>query len=86
MEINKIEEICKNSNIKPKVSIRINTLKTTKEKLKNNLLEKQINVQDGILKDFLILDKVKNIEMMLVVVQEEKPHILHKLWIMMLKL
>lgn len=64
MEINKIEEICKNSNIKPKVSIRINTLKTTKEKLKNNLLEKQINVQDGILKDFLILDKVKNIENM----------------------
>lgn len=64
MEINKIEEICKNSNIKPKVSIRINTLKTTKEKLKNNLLEKQINVEDGILEDFLILDKAKNIENM----------------------
>ena len=64
MEINKIEEICKNSNIRPKVSIRVNTLKTTKEKLKNRLLEKQINVEDGILKDFLILDKVKNIENM----------------------
>ena len=62
MEINKIEEICKNSNIRPKVSIRVNTLKTTKEKLKKFLLEKQINVEDGILEDFLILDKVKNIE------------------------
>lgn len=64
MEINKIEEICKNSNIRPKVSIRVNTLKTTKEKLKNRLLEKQINVEDGILEDFLILDKAKNIENM----------------------
>lgn len=62
MEINKIEEICKNSNIRPKVSVRVNTLKTTKEKLKKALQEKQINVQDGILEDFLILDKVKNIE------------------------
>ena len=62
MEINKIEEICKNSNIRPKVSIRVNTLKITKEKLKKALQEKQINVQDGILEDFLILDKVKNIE------------------------
>ena len=64
MEINKIEDICKNSNIRPKVSIRVNTLKTTKEKLKNRLLEKQINVEDGILEDFLILDKAKNIENM----------------------
>lgn len=62
MEINKIEEICKNSNIRPKVSIRVNTLKITKEKLKKALQEKQINVQDGILEDFLILDRVKNIE------------------------
>ena len=62
MEINKIEDICKNSNIRPKVSIRVNTLKTTKEELKMTLLEKQINVEDGILEDFLILDKVKNIE------------------------
>ena len=59
MEINKIEEICKNSNIRPKVAIRVNTLKTTKEKLKESLLGKQVNVEDGILKDFLILDKVK---------------------------
>lgn len=64
MEINKIEDICKNSNLRPKISIRINTLKTTKEELKKSLLEKQINVEDGILEDFLILDKVKDIENM----------------------
>lgn len=62
LEINNIEDICKYSNIRPKVSIRVNTLKTTKEELKDSLLEKQINVEDGILEDFLILDKVKNIE------------------------
>lgn len=42
MEINKIEDICRKSNLRPKVSIRVNTLKTTKEKLKKALLEKQI--------------------------------------------
>ena len=62
MDLYKIEEICKKSNLRPKVSIRVNTLKTTKQKLKKSLLEKQINVEDGILEDFLILDKVRNIE------------------------
>ena len=64
MEINRIEDVCKNSNLRPKVSIRVNTLKTTKEELKKSLLEKQINVENGILEDFLILDKAKNIENM----------------------
>ena len=64
MEINKIEDICRNSNLRPKVSIRVNTLKTTKEELKKALIEKNINVEDGILEDFLILDKVRNIENM----------------------
>lgn len=62
MKINKIEEICKNSNIRPKVSIRVNTLKTKKTEIKKYLLEKQIIVKDGILQDFLILEKVKNLE------------------------
>ena len=34
LELEKIEEICISSNIRPKVSIRINTLKTNKEELK----------------------------------------------------
>lgn len=62
MKMNKIEEICKNSNIRPKVSIRVNTLKTKKTEIKKYLLEKQIIVKDGILQDFLILEKVKNLE------------------------
>ena len=62
MEFNKIEQICKNSNFRPKVSIRVNTLKITKEDLKKSLMEKGIKVEDGILEDFLILDKAKGLE------------------------
>ena len=62
------EEICNNIleglSKKRVVSMRVNTLKTTKEELKKALIEKNINVEDGILEDFLILDKVRNIENM----------------------
>lgn len=62
LENKTVEEICKNSNKKPKLSIRANTLKTNVEELKNNLQERNIDVKDGLLKDFLIIDKIKNIE------------------------
>ena len=62
LENRTVEEICKNSNKKPKLSIRANTLKTNVEELKNNLQERNIDVKDGLLKDFLIIDKIKNIE------------------------
>ena len=55
-------EICKCSNVKPKVCIRINKLKTSKEELKKKLTKENIKFEDGIIEDFLILDKVKNIE------------------------
>lgn len=57
-----IEEICKNSNIRPKITIRVNTLKTNIKELKERLVSKGIEVEEGILKDFLILNKVGNIE------------------------
>ena len=65
--IKDVEQICKNSNIKPKTTIRVNRLKTTKEEL-INMLEKEeieysnVNKEDNLAEDFLILNKVKNIE------------------------
>lgn len=60
--IKKVEEICKNLNMKPKLTIRINTLKINKENMKNELEERNIEYEDGILENFLTLNKVKNIE------------------------
>lgn len=57
----KVNEICKNSNLKPKITIRVNNLKTTKNELKKSLKSKEIEVEDGILEDFLYLKNVKNI-------------------------
>lgn len=62
LEIEKVEQICKNSNLKPKLSIRTNTLKISKEELEEKLSSKGIEVQQSVLKDFLILDKAKSIE------------------------
>ena len=61
-DIQFVEEICKNSNIKPKVTIRINTLKTNKEEMEKLLKERNIEFEEGKLENFLILDKVKHIE------------------------
>lgn len=62
LSLNQIYEICKCSNIRPKLSIRINKMKTSKKELKERLEEKVIEVEEGILDDFLFLNKVKNIE------------------------
>ena len=61
-DIEKVEEICKASNLKPKVEIRINQLKTNKQQLENLLKERDITFQEGKFEDFLILEKTKNIE------------------------
>ncbi len=61
-DIQFVEEICKNSNIKPKVTIRINTLKINKEEMEKLLKERNIEFEEGKLENFLILDKVKHIE------------------------
>ena len=58
----KVEEICKASNIKPNVTIRVNQLKTNKRELENLLNERSITFKEGKFKDFLILEKIKNIE------------------------
>ena len=61
-DIKKVEEICRASNIKPKVAIRMNKLKTNKQELENLLRERNITFQEGEFEGFLILEKVKNIE------------------------
>ncbi len=61
MNIQKVGEICKNSNIKPKITIRVNNLKINKEQLKQLLKTKNVEVEEGILEDFLYLKNVKNI-------------------------
>lgn len=65
--IEEVEQICKNSNLKPQITIRVNTLKITKKdfikKLEEQNIEYQeINVKESLAEDFLILSKVKNIE------------------------
>ena len=60
--VEEVEEICRNSNLKPEISIRVNNLKITKEELKNKLKERNIKFEDGVLEDFLVINKVKNIE------------------------
>ena len=57
-----ILSICKSSNIRPKVSIRVNTLKTNKKELKEILSNENIKANNGILNDFLVLENVNNIE------------------------
>lgn len=57
----KTEEICRNCNLRPVMSIRVNSLKTTKGELKKKLEGKDVEIEDGILEDFLYIKNVKNI-------------------------
>ena len=57
-----VEEICKNSNIRPKIYIRINTLKTNKQELKNELKKLKIKVKETKLEDFLEVKGLRNLE------------------------
>ena len=61
-DIQKVEEICRASNIRPKTTIRINSLKTNKSEIENKLKERKIEFKEGNLEDFLILEGTKNIE------------------------
>lgn len=57
----KTEEICRNSNQKPKMTIRVNPLKTTLEEFKVKLEERQIEYEDAKLENFLHLKQVKGV-------------------------
>lgn len=60
--VEKVEQICKNSNLKPRVTIRINNLKIAKEELIQKLKEKNISYEETNFDNFLFLEKTKNIE------------------------
>lgn len=62
MPIEKIEEICKASTLKPKLTIRVNTLKITPQDLKEKLQAKNIKVKESEINPFLYLQNIKNIE------------------------
>ena len=55
--LEKTKEICESSNLHPKVTIRINKLKNTKQELENSLKEKNIEFQETEYEDFLILER-----------------------------
>lgn len=60
--VKEVEKICINFNMKSNFSIRVNTLKTTKDKIKGQLNEKNIKYKEGVLDDFLVLENVKKLE------------------------
>lgn len=61
--IEEVEEICKNLNLRPEIIIRINKLKTTKEEIIQKLKDAKIEYREiPSMEDFLVLNKVKNIE------------------------
>ena len=60
--VKQVEEICNASNIRPKVTVRVNRLKISKEELERLLEERNIEYTQGKIDDFLILNKIKNIE------------------------
>lgn len=60
--VEKVEEICQASNLKPKLCIRVNQLKIDKEILMKKLEQEEIKIEAEEREDFLILKGVKNIE------------------------
>lgn len=60
--IEDVFKICKNLNLKPELSIRVNKIKINKEDLIKKFKDKNIECKECDLEDFLILKNVKNIE------------------------
>ena len=60
--VEKVEQICQNSNIRPKVCIRVNTLKTEASTLIEELGKQGIQVEKGESENLLFLEGAKNIE------------------------
>ena len=59
--IKDVENICKNSNEKPKTTIRINTLKTNKNEFLELLNERNIEYEETLIPNFINIKNLKNI-------------------------
>lgn len=59
--VEEVQKICEACNLKPKVHIRINPLKTDKQSLRQELTKEGITVEEGKM-NFLCLKNAKNIE------------------------
>ncbi len=57
----KAEEICIHSNQKPKMTIRVNTLKTTIQELKKKMEQREIQYEEADLENFLFIKQIKGI-------------------------
>lgn len=60
--VEKVYQICKDSNIRPKLCVRVNSLKTNQQELIQQLEKENIKIEKGSIENFLLLDGVKNIE------------------------
>ncbi len=60
--MDKAEKICKNSNIKPNITIRINPLKTTKEALEEKLKQNEILYKAARVSNFYYIQNIKSID------------------------
>lgn len=60
--IQRVQNICQSSNLRPKLNVRVNTLKTNKQNLIKELEKEKIKVKETITEDFLILEGAKNLE------------------------
>lgn len=60
--LEKVEQICKDSNLRPNLSIRVNNLKTSIEELKVELEKENIKVKKGVLTNFVKIEGVRSLE------------------------
>lgn len=59
--IKEVENICKYSNVKPKITLRVNTLKNTKDEFIEKLKNENIEFEEADLLNFIYIRNVKNI-------------------------
>ncbi|MBR3249294.1 MAG: 16S rRNA (cytosine(967)-C(5))-methyltransferase RsmB [Clostridia bacterium] len=60
--LDEVNEICKNSNLKPNLTIRVNTLKINEQELEEKLKQNEIQFNKTEIKNFLTIKNVKQIE------------------------